>query len=58
MFTFNVVRKIGEGSYFDEALFIIERARRENALSMHRAKSESNKFKSKFSTGNEKGKPS
>ena len=32
MFTFSVVRKIGEGSYLAEDLFILERARRVKAL--------------------------
>jgi len=56
MFTFNVVRKIGEGSYLDEALFIIERVRREKVLNAHRASNESAKLKS--STKNGKGKTS
>ena len=58
MFTFSVVKKIGEGSYLDEALFIIERVRRERALNAHRANIENNKPKPKSSTRNEKGKPS
>ncbi len=58
MFTFSVVKKIGEGSYLDEALFIIERVRRERSLGAHRMKSESGKHKPKSSTGNEKGKSS
>ena len=58
MFTFSVVKKIGEGSYLNEALFIIERVRRENALSAHRMQREDNKPKPQPSTRNEKGKSS
>ena len=57
MFTFSIVKKIGEGSYLNEALFIIERVRRERALNAYRVESESNKPKPKPSTRNEKGKP-
>ena len=32
MMTFSIVRRIGEGSYLDEDLFIIERVRRERML--------------------------
>lgn len=55
MFTFSVVKKIGEGSYLDEALFIIERVRRERALNMHRVKI-GNKHKHKSSAKDGKGK--
>jgi len=58
MFTFSVVKKIGEGSYLDEALFIIERVRREKVLNAHRAGNEENQTKSKSSIRNEKGKSS
>ncbi|MGB2705330.1 MAG: hypothetical protein WBC74_00495 [Candidatus Omnitrophota bacterium] len=58
MFTFSVVKKIGEGSYLDEALFIIERVRRERALNMHWMKTKNKKCKTKSSTRNEKGKSS
>ena len=32
MFTFSLVRRIGEGSYLDEDSFILERVRKERAL--------------------------
>lgn len=32
MFTFALVKKIGEGSYLNEDLFILERVRRKRAL--------------------------
>ena len=57
MFTFSIVKKIGEGSYLDEALFIIERVRRERAINAHRMKSENDEPKPKPSSRNEKGKP-
>ena len=47
MFTFSVVKKIGEGSYLDEAIFIIERVRRERALNAHRVEIGNNKPKPK-----------
>ncbi len=34
MFDFNMVKKIGEGSYLDKERFIIERVRRERVLNM------------------------
>jgi len=55
MFTFSVVKKIGEGSYLNDALFIIERVRRERALGPHRMKSSDNKNNEKTSTRD--GKP-
>jgi len=36
MMTFSVVRRIGEGSYLNDDLFIIERVRKERALNMGR----------------------
>ena len=44
MFTFRVVKRIGEGDYLNDDLFIIERVRRERALNMHQMKSKTNKF--------------
>ena len=35
MFTFSMVRRIGEGKYLSDDCFIIERIRRERALNMH-----------------------
>ena len=34
MMTFSMVKKIGEGKYLDEDLFIIERVRRERAMNV------------------------
>lgn len=47
MFTFSVVRKIGEGSYLNEAHFIIERIRRERALNAQCVNLNNSKNKSK-----------
>jgi len=35
LFTFSLVKKIGEGSYLSDDPFIIERARKEKALNVH-----------------------
>ena len=35
MFTFSMVKRIGEGSYLNDDVFILERARKERALNMH-----------------------
>ena len=50
MFTFSVVKKIGEGSYLNDALFIIERVRRERALRPHRMRISDTKNNEKTST--------
>ena len=47
MFTFSVVKRIGEGNYLSEGRFIIERIRRENALNMHNFKFDNSKHKAK-----------
>jgi len=36
MFAFSIVKKIGEGNYLKDDLFIIERVRRERALNLKR----------------------
>jgi len=45
MFTFSIVRKIGEGNYLNEDTFILERVRRRRALneSMQKIKTKSGK---------------
>ncbi|NQU95742.1 MAG: hypothetical protein HQ549_05940 [Candidatus Omnitrophica bacterium] len=58
MFTFSVVKKLGEGNYLSEGRFIIERVRRENALNMHTFKRDDNKSKAKSIKKNGKQKPS
>jgi len=52
MFTFSVVKKIGKGNYFDDGLFIIERARRERALNIQMGKIGNNKARPKSFTRN------
>ena len=58
MFTFNIVKKLGEGNYLSEGRFIIERIRRENALNMHNFKIDNNKPKITSIKKNGKQKPS
>ena len=58
MFTFSIVKKLGEGNYLSEGRFIIERIRRENALNMHNFKIDNNKPKAKSMKKNGKQKPS
>ena len=58
MFTFSIVKKIGEGSYLDEGRFILERIRRERALNMHYIKFDRKKHKSSTSRKNGKSKSS
>ena len=48
MFTFNLVRKIGEGNYLDEDSFILERARKERALNIHCVKMSANRNKNRI----------
>ena len=47
MFTFAVVKKIGEGKYLFDDFFILERIRRERALQAHSAKPQK-KHKNRF----------
>jgi len=56
MFTFAVVRKIGEGKYLSDDLFILERIRREQALKMGQTKPD--KKKKRFYTKDGKNDPS
>ena len=47
MFTFSIVKKIGEGNYLGKDNFIIERVRKERALNMRHIRFHSNKHKIK-----------
>lgn len=58
MFSFSIVKKLGDGRYLDEARLIIERVRREKALSFHHTKFDNKKHKSKPFKGDGKPKPS
>lgn len=58
MFTFNIVKKIGDGSYLREGRFIIERIRKERALNMDRTRVDGTRFKSRIFIKNGKNKPS
>ncbi|OGW75436.1 MAG: hypothetical protein A2Z72_06475 [Omnitrophica bacterium RBG_13_46_9] len=54
MFTFNIVRRIGEGNYLSEDWFIIERIRKERALNGDQTKSRNNANNPSKSGKNEK----
>ncbi len=43
MFTFAIVKRIGEGHYLSDDAFILERARKERALMPHRLKADKNR---------------
>lgn len=58
MFSFSIVKKIGEGKYLDEDLFIIERIRRERALNMRQEKLGTTKFHNRFKNKDGKIRPS
>lgn len=52
MLTFSLVKKIGEGTYLNKDLFILERVRRERSLNFPRIKIDSDKRKTRPSTRN------
>lgn len=58
MMTFSIVKKIGEGRYLADDLFIIERARREKVLGAFRVKPGSCNFKNRLFRKNGRNKPS
>ncbi|MBL7155608.1 MAG: hypothetical protein ISS90_00505 [Candidatus Omnitrophica bacterium] len=48
MFTFGIVKQIGEGKYLSDDLFIIERVRKERALNLGRIKPGSPKHRTRI----------
>jgi len=48
MFAFSIVKKIGEGNYLSEDLFIIERVRKERALNSRRLKPVKPQYKTRI----------
>ena len=54
MFSFSIVKKIGEGKYLSKDNFILERIRRERALNIRYMKVHSNKRKVKPFTRDER----
>ena len=49
MFSFSIVKKIGEGNYLNQDHFIIERVRRARALNMRRIRPQASKKSRIFS---------
>ena len=58
MFTFSIVKKIGEGSYLEEERFIIERIRKARALNTQRPRTHVKEFKIITPKRNDKTRPS
>ena len=54
MFTFSIVKRIGEGNYLGDDFFIIERVRKARALSPAYLKANGTKAKFGLSRGNGK----
>lgn len=54
MFSFNIVKKIGEGKYLGDDAFIIERIRKTRALRFQRQDTAGHKHRLKGSIRNEK----
>ena len=48
LFTFSVVKRIGEGNYLNDESFILERVRKERALNIERPKMIRKRFKNRI----------